>query len=221
MSQKAFVNQRPRYQNLSPPYAEKSLDNPRGYFPSRKNSRQIAFWNMREYNFIVLAESSAAILAYEERPDLLQMRAGPAWYRYVPHFRVDLQSGPVYVELSHRGKPSTHRQQVVATLARAQFRADRKRFVELSHADVRSKPRLSNASLLTRYLSMEVSDEQALHARDVLARGPAPMREVEAASGVSHGRLLHMALGGGLALNTRDAITRETLISLSNAGGSR
>jgi hypothetical protein len=218
MTSQSFLNQRPRFRNLSPPYAVKSLDDPRGQFPSRKNSRQIAFWNLRELNFIKLAESSTAILSYEERPELIMMRSGPAWYGYVPHFRVVLPSGPVFVELSHEGKPSTPKQTTVATLARAKFAADHQRFVELSHTEVRARPRLSNASLLLRYLSTVVGEEQALHARDVLARGPASMREVEAAAGVSHSRLLKMALRGDLGLDTRSPITRDSLLSLSSEG---
>lgn len=221
MTNQPFRNQPVRFRNLSPPYANKSLDNPRGYFPSRKNSRQIAFWDLRELNFITLAESSAAILSYEERPELIQMRAGAAWFDYVPHFRVVLPSGPVFVELSHAGKPSTPKQTTVATLARAKFKADRHRFVELSHAEVRARPLLSNATLLTRYLSTEVQEEQMLHARDVLARGPARVRDVEVASGVSHARLFAMARRGDLKLVSSDAYSRDSWIALPGHGDAR
>ena len=221
MTKQPFRNQRVRFRNLSPPYANKSLENPRGLFPSRKNSRQIAFWDLRELNFIMLAESDVGILSYEERPELIQMRAGPAWFHYVPHFRVVLESGPVFVELSHKGKPSTPAQLAVATLARALFKANRHPFVELSHSVVRACPRLSNAKVLVRYLSTSVQEMQALHARDVLALGPAPVHHVEAASGVSHARLFAMVLRGDLKLVTRDAFSRDSWIALSGQGAAR
>jgi len=221
MSKPPFRNQRARFRNLSPPYAEKTLDNPRGYFPSRKNGRQILFWDLRELKFIGLLEASSVIVGFEERSELLEMRCGPSWYRFVPHFRVMLPGGPVFVELSHHGKPSTGKQEAVAALARAKFAVDRQPFAEISHAEVRALPRQKNAALLIRYLSTTVSERQELQARDVLAGGPAPMRDVEAASDVSHAHLLAMVRRGDLGLATREPITRESRISLPVQGPAR
>ena len=218
---KPFRNQRTRFHNYSPPYAEKTLDNPRGYFPSRKNGRKVSFWDLRELKFITLAEASPSILSYEERPELVTMRHGPSWYRYVPHFLVVMRSGPAFVELSHSGKPATVRQERVATLARAKFAVDRHRFVELSHAEVRPRPGQANPGLLVRYLSTAVTEEQSLQVRDVLAGGGATIRDVEAASGASMARILSMVLAGDLEMTGCDAITRDSVVAVPGRGAAR
>jgi hypothetical protein len=103
---KPFRNQRVRFKNYSPPYGVKVLfdperpsegTKPRGGVPSRKNGRVVRFWTPGELDAIVLFEASSAVLAYEERPELLHFRDGPRWYGYVPHFRVELPGEAVFV----------------------------------------------------------------------------------------------------------------------------
>lgn len=105
----AFRNQRPAFRNPSLPYAEKTLDHPRWLFPSRKNGRQVACWTAGEFRAVVAFEAASPLLvqSYEERPELVALRDGPDWYRYIPSFRVILASGPVMVELSSHGTPGT------------------------------------------------------------------------------------------------------------------
>ena len=207
---KPFRNQRVRFKNYSPPYGEKVLFDPecpsegvrpRGGVPSRKNGRAMRFWTPGERDAIILFEASSAVLAYEERPELLRFRDGPHWYRYVPHFRVTLAKTTVYVELSAVGAPSTPRQEMVAEFMRSHCAAIGARFVELPHRTVRGALRRLDALLLVRPLFRVVSEADILRAQDAVADGASTVDEVEALSGVQHLRLFAMVRSGELELD--------------------
>lgn len=217
----AFKNQRPAFRNPSPPYAEKSLENPRWLVPSRKNGRQVHCWTAGEYRAAVAFETASPFLihSYEERPELVQLRDGPEWYRYTPHFRVELASGPVVLELSHFGQPRTPRQMIVAGLAKRYYTRKAVRFLEMPHRQLAAQPRAKGADLLIRYLSSVPTTEEVMRARDVLASGPASIARVEAASNVRRECLLAMARRGELQLVSPPPIGLESLIALSSVGG--
>lgn len=63
--------------------------------------------------------------------------------------------------------------------------------------------------------------ERRIQIRDVLSGGGATIREVEAASGASLARILSMVLGGGLELAGREAITRDSVVSIPGRGAAR
>lgn len=222
MSKKsAFRNQRPAFRNPSPPYAEKTLEHPRWLFPSRKNGRQVVCWTPGEYHAVVALETAPPDLvqSYEERPELVQLRDGPDWYRYTPSFLVVLHSGPVMVELSAQGAPRTPRQALVARLAKAEFARRGIRFAEIAHGALRVQPRARDAALLVRYISTVPTAAEVMQARDVLSMGPASIARVEQAVGVRRERLIAMVRRGELQLVGSPPITLESKLAVPLAGG--
>lgn len=217
----AFKNQRPAFRNPSPPYAEKSLDNPRWLVPSRKNGRQVHCWTDGEYQAVKAFETASPLLiqSYEERPELVMLRDGPEWYRYTPHFRVELASGSVVLELSYLGQPRTPRQMIVANLAKRHYARKAVRFVEMPHGQLAAQPRARGADLLIRYLSSVPTADEVMRARDVLASGPASIARVEVASDVRRERLLAMVRRGELQLVSPPPIGLESLVAVSSTGG--
>jgi hypothetical protein len=218
---KPFRNQRSRFHNYSPPYGDKATYNraepsegiaPRGGFPSRRNNRLIDFWDKREYAAIVLFEATHGIRAYEERPERLKLRNGPSWFFYVPHFWIQTDRGQVIVELSANGAPATARQEIVAELARAHYARQGTRYVEISNRTIGTKSRAADAHALLHYLSVQPSKHDAILASDALAVGPATVNEVEAASGVSHGRLLALVRQGKLVILGEGPIGQASIL---------
>jgi hypothetical protein len=225
MKKPAFRNQRVRFRNYSPPYADKvTFDpatpsigvRPRGGVPSRKNGRVISFWTPGEYAAIVLFEAFQDILSYEERPERVMLRDGPSWFTYVPHFVIRTASGSAIVELSAQGGPRTDRQARVAELARGHYAAKRVGFVELPHFAVRAKPRATGALRLMRYLSVTPSTAEVLRASDVLSLGTQTIAEVETRSEVSHGRLLAMLRTGVIRAAAPGPIDLDLPVSLTS-----
>jgi hypothetical protein len=224
MSDPAFRNQRTRFKNYSPPYADKvSFDpecpkegvHPRGGVPSRKNERVVSFWTKGEYAAITLFEATPAILSYRERPERLRMRRGPKWYAYTPHFEVRTASGVSYVELSAAGKPVTERQHLIGAMAFAALASRGISFVELPHYRVRANPRFNDALTLMRYLSVQPGSARVIRATDALADGPETIAAVEERSGVSHGHLFAMLRTGTLEFREHGPIGLSTRIAIA------
>lgn len=220
MNRKAFKNQRPESWNLSPPYKEKPGWNsetregtpPRGGAPSRKNGRRVLFWTIHEYRAIVVLEAWPGVRAYVERPERVAFRVGPRWYRYVPHFRVELDGSALVLELSSTGEPRTPKQALVADLARDHYAGQGVRFVELAHRSVRAQPRYADALRLTKPLFGQPSDVELLRVRDIVADEPVPLADVEDATGISRPHLLAMVRAGRLSLVGRGPITAATRV---------
>ncbi len=172
----AFRNQRVRFRNPSPPYAEKTLEHPRWFFPSRKTGRQVLCWTVGEYRAAVAFETASPTLieAYEERPELVVLRDGPDLYRYVPSFSVVTRDGETVVELSAGGAPGTPRQALIARLAQAHFARRGVHYAQIPHGMLRAQPRAGAAGLLVRYLSVVPTAAEVMQARDEpVARLPA------------------------------------------------
>ena len=223
MTKSSFRNQRVRFRNYSPPYADKvTFDpatpgvgvRPRGGVPSRKNGRVVSFWTPGEYAAIVLFEAFPEILSYEERPERLMLRDGPSWFTYVPHFIVNVARGPAIVELSAQGAPRTERQARVAELARGHYAGKGVHFVELPHFAVRAKPRATDALTLMRYLSVKPSTAELLRASDILSLGTQTIGEVAARSVVSQGRLLAMLRTGDIRAAAPGRVNAALPVSL-------
>ena len=219
---KPFRNQRTRFRNYSPPYGDKAVYDrfflsegvrPRGGFPSRRNGRLVDFWDPREYAAIILFETAPCIRAYEERPERLQLRDGPSWYFYVPHFRLETDQGPVVVELSASGAPANLRQEIVADMARAHYATRGIRFVGISHTVIKEKSRAADAHALLRYLSVQPSGSDAILASDALADGGVTVADVQRMSDVSHGRLLALVRSGELAIAGRGPVGQSSALA--------
>lgn len=215
-STSAFRNQRPTFRNPSPPYAEKTLDRPRWIVPSRKNGRQVLCWTPGEFRAVVGLETASPtrVSSYEERPELVRLRDGPDWYRYVPSFRVDLATGPVMLELSHMGQPRTAVQTLVSALATAHFARNGIPLVHLAHAKVLAQPRRGAAALLFRYLAGLPTAAEVMQTRDVLAHTPASIARVEVAADVRRERLMSMVRRGELELVGLPPYSLESLLAL-------
>lgn len=223
MNATPFRNQRTRFRNYSPPYAEKVVYDPdrpqvgvspRGGVPSRKNGRTVFFWTRAEMAAIFLFEATPGIEGFTERPEHFRFRVGANWLTYTPHFEVQVGGRRFTVELSATGAPVTARQTAVAACAHAYLSSKGIGFVELSHTIVRAKPRFTDALKLMRYLSVTPDECDVIRATDALAAGPLPISRVTERSGIGQGQLLAMVRTRRVALAENRPISPDTNLAL-------
>lgn len=121
----------------------------RGYFPSRKLGRMVAWESLTERDVILLLEFSPGVLSYQEQPTLVQYHDGHDMRSYYPDFEVIFIDGrAIHVEVKTAqdlAKPVTQdKYRIIA----ADYIRRQQGFRILSDHDLRSGSLLSNLQLL-------------------------------------------------------------------------
>lgn len=122
----------------------------RGYFPSRKMGRMVAWESLLERDAILLLEYSPAVIRYAEQPTRVNFLHDGKIRSYIPDFQAEIYNiGYIYVEV----KPSA---KLVAGSKIANrldsitshYRGTGIAFRVLTEKEVRRQPRLKNLQLL-------------------------------------------------------------------------
>lgn len=117
----------------------------RGFFPSVKNQRMVAWESLLERDAIVLFELSPGVIAYEEQPSIELYYDGSAHRKYYPDFALILRNGSIaHVEVKPKKKLAnqlvyTRLHQIAAT-----YQMQSRQFWILTDEEIRKQPRLSN-----------------------------------------------------------------------------
>lgn len=121
----------------------------RGYFPSRKLGRMVAWESLTERDVILLLEFSPGVLSYQEQPALVQYHDGQDMRAYYPDFEVVFLDGEaIHVEVKTAqdlAKPVM--QEKYRTIA-ADYIRRQQGFRIVSDHDLRSGSLLRNLQLL-------------------------------------------------------------------------
>lgn len=121
----------------------------RGYFPSTKLSRMVAWESLLEKDALLLMELSPGVLSYQEQPEEISYWDGQALCSYVPDLRVNLCSE---ISLLIEVKPSAEleRPVVKAKYQRiTQHLQERgEHFLILTEQEIRQEPLFRNLSQL-------------------------------------------------------------------------
>lgn len=121
----------------------------RGFFPSTKNQRMVAWESLLERDAIILFELSPGVVSYEEQPSIEIYYDDSSPRKYFPDFAVTLRNGSVaHVEVKPakklKGRVTSERFSLIA----AQYERQKRQFWILTDAEIRVEPRLSNLKLL-------------------------------------------------------------------------
>lgn len=124
----------------------------RGYFPSIKNDRMMAWESLLERDAMILFEFSSAIVSYQEQPSLERYYRGDRSYKYFPDFLIHLRNE---TQINIEVKPSSKMQiEEVSTryadIASFYKRSDR-HFMVLTDKEIRQEPRLANLKILAAH----------------------------------------------------------------------
>lgn len=121
----------------------------RGYFPSKKMGRMVAWESLLELDAILLLEISQGVVSYQEQPALIQYAQGTEQREYYPDLEVILNDGSLLhleVKASRElDKPDIagKYQAIAADYVHRDFP-----FRVVTEQEIRREPLLSNAQLL-------------------------------------------------------------------------
>ncbi|MHB1401831.1 MAG: TnsA endonuclease N-terminal domain-containing protein [Thiobacillus sp.] len=121
----------------------------RGYFPSSKLGRMVAWESLLERDAILLIEFSPGVLSYQEQPALVQYADGTRVRDYYPDFELELANGKrihVEVKSSHQlAKPEFKAKYTAIAEHYARIRMD---YRIVTEAEICREPLQTNLRLL-------------------------------------------------------------------------
>lgn len=121
----------------------------RGWFPSIKAQRMVAFESLLERDALYLFEFSPAVANIQEQPFKLQYACGDVVRRYTPDFALDLHDGrTVIVEIKPENKLLQADVAESLRCIEAAFMRQGQVFRVLSDLTIRTQPRLANLQQL-------------------------------------------------------------------------
>lgn len=81
----------------------------RGYFPSRKTGRMVAWESQLERDALYLFEFSPGVLTFREQPERVQFATEEGSFLYIPDFELQLRDGTIrHVEIKPAAKLAKH-----------------------------------------------------------------------------------------------------------------
>lgn len=121
----------------------------RGYFPSTKLGRMVAWESLLERDAILLLEFSSGVLSYQEQPALVQYADGTRIRDYYPDFELELANGKrihIEVKSAHQlAKPEFKAKYTAIAEHYARIRMD---YRIVTEAEICREPLQTNLRLL-------------------------------------------------------------------------
>lgn len=140
----------------------------RGYYPSRKMGRMIAWESLRERDTILLLEFSWGVLSYQEQPARIEYFDGQTIRDYYPDFEVILEGGSaIHLEVKPVAELAKPPIQAKFKAIAAHYRSRQQEFRIVTEQEIRREPLLSNVRKLA-YLSGKASGHQLPSVRGLL-----------------------------------------------------
>ncbi len=137
----------------------------RGYFPSRKIGRMVAWESLLERDAILLLEYSSAVIRYAEQPARVNFLHEGKIRLYIPDFSAEICNiGNIHVEVKPSAKllVGSKTANLLDSIA-SHYRSTDTAFRILTEKELRRQPRLTNLRLLAYHSGrLHPSDRQSL-----------------------------------------------------------
>lgn len=187
----------------------------RGYFPSQKLGRMVAWESLLELQAILLLEFSWGVASYKEQPVLVQYFEGEKARDYYPDFEVVLASGEiVHVEVKPATKLEKPDIKAKFVAIATHYRNQRKQaFRIVTESELEREPLLSNVKTLA-YLAGRSGDSLPKPQELIKSLGsePMPFRVMEAALGRE--TVLRLLSQGMATCDLTQVLAGDTLVAL-------
>lgn len=135
----------------------------RGFFPSAKNQRMVAWESLLERDAIVLFELSPGVIAYEEQPSIERYYDDSVLRKYYPDFALTLRNGSVvHIEVKPKKKLTNPLVYARLSLIAASYQRQCRQFWILTDEEIRKQPRLSNLTQCAYHLKADHSKKLPL-----------------------------------------------------------
>ncbi len=118
----------------------------RGYFPSKKLHRMVAWESLLERDAILLLEVSPGVVSFQEQPTLIQYFDGTSLRDYYPDFEVVLADGTVFhLEVKTSAKLKNPKVATKFSAIAAHYQEKGLGFRIVTEEELQREPLLSNA----------------------------------------------------------------------------
>jgi hypothetical protein len=196
----------------------------RGYFPSHKCGRMIAWESLLERDAILLLEFSQGVVSYRHQPTVIDYSDGEQMRKYYPDFEVVLDGGEViHLEIKPAAELALSAVSAKYRQIAADYQCRQQRFRILTDDEIRVEPLLGNLNTLFPLRGKPAQSEFSV--RDWLATfGPTavPFSVVENELGrafllrlLANDKVscdLHQPLAGDTAVTINQGECHETLL---------
>lgn len=190
----------------------------RGYYPSAKLGRMVAWESLLERDAILLLEFSPGVVAYREQPAEIHYAFGTTTRTYYPDFEVVLANGKrVHVEVKTVAKLS--RPEIVA-----KFTAVAEHYLRIkldlrfiTDEDIRPEPLQTNLRTLSYLVHhIEAGDWTERRLLQMLGHSPIPFRLCDSILG--RGMTPKLIAGGMLKMDLRLPMSGDTAVFVGKEG---
>lgn len=145
----------------------------KGYFPSRKAGRMVAWESKLERDACLLFEFSRAVAIYREQPERITYYIGGEPFAYYPDFELVLTSGELlHVEVKPKAKLRKLREKLSAI--ELHYSRIGRNFRVMTEDDIRVEPLLSNLKVLAYHnRQLDITDAQLRSWQGLVEEGKA------------------------------------------------
>lgn len=190
----------------------------RGYFPSPKLGRMVAWESLLERDAILLLECSQGVVFYREQPTLIEYADGERLGMYYPDFEVTREDGDLlHLEIktsAELAKPEVgSRFRAIA----AHYRRQQRDFRIATEREIRREPLLTNARTLA-YVAGRTG--KSLPSARVLASqiGYDALPFVEAEAQLGRELVIRLIAGGTLTCDLTLPLAGNTPVAIAMGG---
>lgn len=191
----------------------------RGYFPSYKMGRMVAWESLLELAAIHLLEFSRGVLSYREQPVLIQYAHGEIIRDYYPDFEVVLLDGvAIHLEVKAACQLTRPKIQSKFQAIAAHYNGHQQEFRLVTEKELQREPLLSNVRTLAYLIG---KTKQALPSPQELLNflGAEIVSFVIAESRIGREALLRYLAFGVLDCDLNQPLSGDTLVQIVQGGG--
>lgn len=191
----------------------------RGYFPSVKMGRMVAWESLLERDAILLMEFSPGVLAFREQPVRILYSDGVSQREYYPDFEITLQGEFfLHVEVKPYAKLACRQLSEKLQNVATHYQRNNREFRILTDKVIRRQPLLSNLQSLA-YLKRNNTDQLHLHQQfsSVFAEHQSLAFD-SAASVIGRTPLLQLIASGRVACDLDRPMSGNSLVRIPTEG---
>lgn len=190
----------------------------RGYFPSRKLHRMVAWESLLERDAILLLEVSPGVAFFQEQPTVIQYFDGQSLCDYYPDFEVILADGSVFhLEVKTTSKLKNPKVAAKFSAIAKHYQEKGLSFRIMTEQELQREPLLSNAQVLA-YLQGNISHPlPSIHElRSNL--GASTIAFAKAESTLGRDTVLYLIAHGMLGCDLTQPLAGNTLLTILEGG---
>lgn len=191
----------------------------RGYFPSQKLGRMVAWESLHERDAILLLEFCREVVSYQEQPTVIQYFDGHQMREYYPDFEVLLEDQRrIHLEIKSSTQVAKPKVAKKLRAIAAHYQSRDQLFQILTEKELRREPLLTNVRALIKLKrhSIPALPSEANLIQD-LGIGPQPLRVAEDLYG--RDTAWRLVAAGRLVCDLNLPLASDTSITVATGGG--